>query len=246
MLARLQSDDLADRRDEVQHERDLIETEPEFYRQLGDSANRLLSEQRILSLDEQLADLDVQLLQTRVVAPISGRVMAPARTPRPSVEQSRQSLPKWNGSPLQEKNLGAFLEPPTHICSIAPEEGFEAVLFINQADRGDLAIGSKVRLKLDELPGQIFDGTVREFSDRHLDFAPPALSNKYGGPLPTVTDEQGRERLQDRVYQALVEFECDPDVLRTGMRGKARFVVEERTAADWIWRWFRQTFHFRI
>ncbi|MCA8997443.1 MAG: hypothetical protein KDA80_10655, partial [Planctomycetaceae bacterium] len=92
----------------------------------------------------------------------------------------------------------------------------------------------------------VFNGEVIEFSDRYLEFAPPALSNKYGGPLATVSDPQGREKLTDLVYQATVEFDADPVFLKNGMRGNARIIVAERTLFDWLWRWFRQTFHFRL
>jgi hypothetical protein len=35
-------------------------------------------------------------------------------------------------------------------------------------------------------------------------------------------------------------------LLRSGMRGRARFTVERRSAVGWLWRYFRRTFHLRL
>ncbi|MFP6764309.1 MAG: hypothetical protein VB858_11845, partial [Planctomycetaceae bacterium] len=70
--------------------------------------------------------------------------------------------------------------------------------------------------------------------------------NKLGGELATVTDGQGRERLQSPVYQAVVRLTQDTALLRTGMRGKARFLVEQKTLGGWLSRYFWRTVRFRL
>jgi putative peptide zinc metalloprotease protein len=72
------------------------------------------------------------------------------------------------------------------------------------------------------------------------------LSSKAGGELTTVADTHGHERLTNSAYQATVRLDEDADLLRCGMRGRARFTVERRSAVGWIWRYFRRTFHFRL
>ena len=79
-----------------------------------------------------------------------------------------------------------------------------------------------------------------------MEYVPETLSNKLGGELATVTDSQGRERLQSPVYQATVRLSKDRELLRTGMRGKARFLVEERTGWGWMMRYLKTTFNFRL
>jgi putative peptide zinc metalloprotease protein len=155
-------------------------------------------------------------------------------------------LPRWHGTPLEPQNLGSSLEPGVHLCSIAPEAEFQAVLLIRQADRGDLHIGDRVRIKLESFPDQVLNGTVKSFSNRQLESPPASLSSKYGGPLVTVTDSEGNEKLSEPAYQAIVEFTDPPGQLISGMRGSVRFIVAERTLFDWLWREFRQTFHFRL
>jgi hypothetical protein len=87
---------------------------------------------------------------------------------------------------------------------------------------------------------------VREIAERHSEFAPESLSNKRGGELPTVTDRRGRERLTSHAYQALVELDGDHQLLKSGLRGRARFRVGHRSAAQWLWRAIRRTFHFQL
>ena len=103
-----------------------------------------------------------------------------------------------------------------------------------------------IQLKFDHLPSRTYQGHIHEVSKNPLEYVPEQLSNKLGGDLPTVTDSQGRERLLSSVYQATVELDQDTELLRSGMRGLARFRVEELTAGQWLWRYINQTFHFRL
>ncbi|SFI18650.1 HlyD family efflux transporter periplasmic adaptor subunit [Planctomicrobium piriforme] len=245
-LLTLESPELSDKIDELTEQRSAQAVEPQLYRALKDPDSQLLAERRLETMDQEISDLQLQHQQTRVVAPIAGKVIAPPRLPVPTIDQTRRQLPTWHGTPLEHENLRAYLDEGTHLCSIAPEDDYQAILLIQQSDRGDLKPGDHVRLKLDLFPNQTITGVITDFSDRDLEYAPASLSNKYGGPLATVTDAQGREKLNNRVYQATVKLDVPPEALRTGMRGRMRFIVSERTLYDWLWRWFRQTFHFHL
>jgi putative peptide zinc metalloprotease protein len=66
-------------------------------------------------------------------------------------------------------------------------------------------------------------------------------------PVAAVRHGAGsRERLTSIAYQATVLLEEDAHLIKTGMRGKVRFLVARRSAGDWIWRYLRRTFHFRL
>ncbi|MEZ5942038.1 MAG: HlyD family efflux transporter periplasmic adaptor subunit [Planctomycetaceae bacterium] len=242
----LRNPDLDDRLEQLKLQEELQRKEMESYEATGDRDGQRLATEHLEAIRDQITELNLQLKQTQVVAPIAGKVISPPRIPAPKLERSREQLASWTDTPLAPKNEMAFLEPRTHVASIAPSDDFHAVLLVNQGDRGDLKIGDTVRVKLDLYPDQVFDGKVTTFADRYLEFAPPALSNKYGGPLPTVSDSQGREKLTSPVFQGTIEFAEQPPSLTTGMRGRVRFVVQKRTVFDWAWRWFRQTFHFRL
>ena len=245
-IATLRNPELTDRVIALTYEEKSQEFEPEMYRQLSDEESRSVAERRLDAIREQHLDFEDQLKHLDVVAPISGTIVAPSRRIRPRIEKSKDQLVSWHGVPLQKENLGAFLDEQTQLCSVAPTHELRAIVLVSQSDRRDLQVGDVIRLKFDHIAWRVWEGKVVEFSDRHLDFAPPALSNKYGGPLATVTDSEGREELTTPVYQAMVDFETKPDDLKTGMRGVGRFIIAERTLSDWIWRWFRQTFHFRL
>ncbi|MAT15085.1 MAG: hypothetical protein CMJ46_07420 [Planctomyces sp.] len=205
-----------------------------YLRESRDNLKRLISQ-----LEKQFEELEVR-------APIAGRIIAAPRRPEPKVDPMNHSLSRWTGTPLDKANIKAYLEPKTHLMSIAPDENFVAQLVIEQEQRDDLQLEEEVELKFSHLPNETYVARVTEIGDRPLEFAPEALSNKAGGPLATATDEQGNERLQNTSYLARVALTDDVDLLRTGLRGQARFLVDERTAGQWLWRYIRNTFHFRL
>ena len=164
----------------------------------------------------------------------------------PEVAAAGFELHGWHGTPLDAQNLGSLLEPRTEVLSLAPDNRFQAVLLVDQSDRGDIKSGQRVEIKFDHLPSQVFEGTIGEISEHYAAFAPGSLSNKAGGDLSTVTDQQGRERLTSIAYEATVLLDEESALLRAGMRGRSRFAVGHRSAWQWAWRWLRLTFHFRL
>ncbi len=245
-LITLHNPELIDRRDDLETERTVRTLDPQMYRELSDPDGKQLAEKSLETVEEQIVDVQEQLGRTQLVAPIAGKIIAPPTVPRPSLIEGKKHLSKWYGTPIEDRSMGTYFDERTHVCSIAPTDTFQSILMIEQIDLADIVIGDEVRMKFELLPGKVWMGTVSEFSNRELEFAPRSLSNKFGGPLPTVTDSEGREKLTTPVYQAIVQFDYKPDSLRTGMRGRARFVVAERTLFGWFWRWFRTTFHFRL
>jgi putative peptide zinc metalloprotease protein len=87
---------------------------------------------------------------------------------------------------------------------------------------------------------------VTHIGPRHAEYAPGNLSNKSGGDLATTSDRQGRERLNSSAYEAVVVLKDESGLLRTGLRGRCRFPVGHRSTWQWVWRWLRHTFHFRV
>ena len=206
-----------------------------------------LAVQNLSMQQQELSDFRHQMSRLTITSPCEGILVAPARRPKRTPGTRETDLGVWYGTPFEEKNRDAFLAESTLLASIASDSDFQAVLLVDQADRRDLYLGQPVELKLEHLPDRTFTGVVEEISKRELDFAPRPLSNKYGGGLPTVTDAHGRETLSDGVaYQAKVRLHEETPLLVAGLSGRARFLVNSRTAADWIWQYCRRTFHFRL
>lgn len=227
-------------------DRKVQEGEVRKYLALDDLAGVKVSKERLASTEERIAEIEEQLGNMKVVAPISGTVVAPASRPEPKLSDSKKQLSGWFGTPLDAKNANCYLEKQTHMLSIAPESRFQAVLYIDQEYRNDFKLNQSVELKLEHLPEKTYISSIERVAHGHKDFIPPTLSNKMGGEVPTVTDKEGREKLTSTAYEAIVPLEEDVELFRANMRGKARFEVTQLTTGQWLWRYFRKTFHFRL
>lgn len=245
-IVALENPEKEDKKREMIVQGNVVLSELRVHRATGSIAEEEVAKEKLRTVKEQLAEYENQLAQLRIDAPCSGVVISPPSTPEPKVDEHRMQLAAWHGTPLQARNRDSFLEERTHVCSIAPDEKFQATLLVDQKDRNDIDIGKAVELKFDSMAAKTFVGKVEKISDRHLEFVPQLLSNKLGGEVPTTTDDQGRERLVSAAYQTTVLIEEDIPLLRSGMRGRARFSIGHRSVWDWMWRYIKTTFHFRL
>ena len=246
LLASIVNIEKEDQLNQLITDRDVQDGEIRKYQALEDQAGVKVSKEKRETIEEQIAEIKEHLSNMKVVAPISGIIVAPASQPEPKLSDSKKQLSRWFGSPLDAKNANCYLEERTHMLSIAPDSRFQAVLFIDQEYRNDFNLGQTVELKLEHLPDKTYTSKIERVAHGHLDHVPPTLSNKMGGELPTVTDKDGREKLTSTAYQAIVPLDEDVVLFRANMRGKARFQVSELTTGQWLWRYFRKTFHFRL
>jgi putative peptide zinc metalloprotease protein len=205
-----------------------------------------VAEEQIVSLERQIEDFTRQLAMLKLTAPIGGEVVAMPRVEEPPAGVEQIELHGWFGSPLDQGNVGALLEPRTNVLCLAPDDRFQVILLVDQLDRGDMQVGEEVEIRFEQVPGETWTGKVVKIAPRHAEFAPPSLTNKTGGNLATVSDRQGRERLTSSAYEAVVELDTNTARLRSGLRGNSRFYVGHRSTWQWIWRWLRLTFHFRM
>jgi putative peptide zinc metalloprotease protein len=213
---------------------------------LGENTQHALALERLRDLAEQLEESAAQRALLEVKAPVAGTVVAAPRV-APPADPEPLRLGTWTGNPLERRNLGAMLEQRTHLLSLAPGDPHRAVIYVDQADRDDVAVGQGVELKLDEFVERTLSTKVESFAERHAEFVPPSLSNKHGGPLPTVTDESGQERLASTIaYQATAVLPDSAGPVLTGLRGTARFDVGHRSLGGWLWRAARRTLRFRL
>ncbi|MGZ0170165.1 MAG: hypothetical protein ACKVHE_11460 [Planctomycetales bacterium] len=259
VVAQLRNPDLEDQKRDLLNKRKIQAVEFDTQRIVGNEGRMSLAENQIALLTVQLKEVQQRLDALTIKAEIAGTIVEAPRVPELPIEMARKQLSTWNGTPLHPKNIGATIDERTHLLSVAPSHLFQAIVLIDQGDINELSQAELVarledsekkhqiiQLKFDHLPSRTYEGHIQEVSKNPLEYVPEQLSNKLGGDLPTVTDSQGRERLLSSVYQATVELDQDVDLLRSGMRGLARFRVEERTAGQWLWRYINQTFHFRL
>jgi putative peptide zinc metalloprotease protein len=196
------------------------------------------------SREEQLAKRLAERQTLVLTAPCEGWVLPPPEAPPKASGEGR--LSGWSGTPLDAKNLGCLLQTNTLFCQIGDPRKLEAVLVVDQADIELVAEGDRVELKLDELPQEKFHGTITSIAKAEMQFTPPQLSTKAGGELATQSDESGHERPQSTSYQARVLLEDEANLLRAGLRGRAKIHTAPRTLGQRVWRYFNHTFRFGI
>jgi putative peptide zinc metalloprotease protein len=213
---------------------------------IDDRRERALAEEALNSVNEQLQELNEQLKHLVILAPIAGTIIEPPREPAPKMSQLKTHLTGWTGTPLDKKNLGAFLLEKTRVLSIAPNDAMRAILYLDQADRHDVYVGLEVGLKFDHLPDRVFRGKIVQIATAHTDFVPETMATKNGGLLATTTNGEGKEQLQEAAYQATVMLDESPELMKSNLRGNARFMAVKRSAFEWMWRYIRRTFHFKM
>ena len=247
VLAQLWDQTKEDRLQELETSVEVQRMEVETQIGLGNADQQAIESNKLALLQSELDDFEKQLSQLTITAPCDGKVIAAEKVSVPQTKTIEgRKLKQWHGNPLSPRNLGCFLKTGTHLLTVAPKDDFNAVLVIDQHDRNDFSTGQAVEMKFEHRPNQTFNGKVELVAETSLELAPKPLSNKFGGDLPTMTDNAGRERLVDSSYQAQVSIDIDPRLLSTGVRGHARIVVDQRTAGDWAWRYLRRTFNFRM
>jgi len=252
LLVQLRDPDWESRLVELKSQIKVQKAEVDLHLALDDQSSRAVAVEMLQGLLRQEAELVEHLSHLKIVAPCSGTVVEPPRQPTTTLEQLEVRLGKWESTPLDPRNRQAFLPERTSILSIAPSnspedpERYDAVVYLDQSDRLDVTEEMRIRIKLEHLPHETFTGRVRQIAHAQTEVAPAALSNKQGGAMSTVTDREGQEKLEDAAYQAIIEFQDEPALLRTGLRGQARFVVVERSLGGWLWRWIRRTFDFEL
>ncbi|REJ97509.1 MAG: HlyD family efflux transporter periplasmic adaptor subunit [Planctomycetota bacterium] len=246
LLAVLESPELADELRKLETEQSARRIARDMAIAQADPDARALIESELASLAERKQNLDRQAGQLEIRAPVGGRLIDPPRLVDPVSGGVRERLATWTGRPLEPGNRGCLIEEGTLLCSIAPDDRYHAVLLVDQESRDELAVGQPVRLKIEDLADLTLERNLKEISPRSRSTVPPALSNKFGGPLATVTDADGSERLTGRAFEATVPVDVDPRLVRTGFRGEARIRVRHRSLGGWIYRWLRSTFKFRM
>ncbi len=245
LLAVLRDDAKEDLIESLEVALDAQQAELVMLQALDAPAEVALAKTQLVTLQRRVADLRQQLGELTITAPISGTVIRAHRVPD-QAKSVRRRLHEWSGDISNPTNLGCLVQARTHLLSIAPGTGMQALVYLDQAHRDDLTVGQQLEVKFEHLADHTYRAAVADIAREQSDIAPLMLSNKRGGALVSVTDSEGRERLASVAYQARVLLTEDSALLKPGMRGTARFLVDRRSAAQWIWRAVCRTFRFQL
>jgi putative peptide zinc metalloprotease protein len=201
-------------------------------------------EQSLESTRKQLKQKRDDLGELHLVAPVAGTVLPP---PRRKAEQPADGrLPTWSGSPLETKNLAVELMPSDLFCQIGDPRQLEAILAIDQGDIELVAEDQRAKLNFDAIPGTTYEGTVHDIAESKMDATPQSLTHQAGGGLAARTDQAGIARPLSSTYVARVSIDNSDDLLRVGMRGRAKIRAGYQSLGGRLWRYLARTFHFYL
>jgi putative peptide zinc metalloprotease protein len=200
------------------------------------------------SAEEFLADLEGRLTRKEVDerrlilrSPIGGTVLPP---PRRELERPVSSLSTWSGTPLEPHNRGCHLETGTLVCLVGDTNALEAILIIDQSEIEFVAPGQKVRIQLDQDPGEILTGVISELSEVELEVTPRELI--AAGNIATRADDHGRPRPVSTSYQARVELDAQASSPLIGESGRARIEVAPLSLGRRLVRLLGRTFRMEL
>lgn len=116
----------------------------------------------LAEIEHQLAQLRADAQGLQLTARQAGLVIPPPERPATPESQPPQPLPEWQGSPLDPKNSGAWLERGALFCTVVAPDSMQAILIFDQTDLAWVAVGQDVDLRLEAYPGHRLRGTIRE------------------------------------------------------------------------------------
>ena len=202
------------------------------------------AEEALKTVEIQLEKRREQLGKLEIMSPADGFVLPPPV--RPQRGDGTGQLPEWDGTPLQRKNLNAFLTDDVMICQIGDPRDLEAVITIDQSDIPFVQPGQKVELFLSQLPGQRIHSEILDVSKERMKYSPHRLSGKMGGDMATKTDAMGMERPINTSYPASAPLKDEDGIILMGTTGIAKIDAGYQTVARRLWRYVSKTFNFDL
>jgi putative peptide zinc metalloprotease protein len=196
-------------------------------------------EESLAAIQGQLEQRQQDFQRLRITAPADGLVLA---TPTRDQPPGHGQLQNWSGSPLEAKNLDAFLQIGEAVCQIGDPRRLEALLVIDQSDIEFVQPGQRVEIVFESVPGHRFRSQLQQLSQLELQLTPESLSSEAGGNVVTRTDAVGGERPLSTSYQASALLDDERGSLLVGTTGKARIFAGQHTLAQRAWRFLCQTF----
>lgn len=215
-----------------------VETLKETEVRLGRPNENLPAAREVLaSLEEQMGRFRVRHGKLTIRANADGVIMDP-QARRETSEPHR--LRRWEGSPMDDLNLGSTLERGTTYCLIGNPNELSATLIVDETEIERVQVGQSARVWLREHPGQALDGVVQKVSTKEMESAPESLVSKDDVKL--IDEGDGRSRLANtsfRVRVALEDAVIDVPIRSTGW---AKVTVVETTIGTRIKEYLLRTF----
>jgi len=186
---------------------------------------------------------DIERLVVR--APVSGYFIPPPKVAAPKSETG--ALREWFGTPLENKNIGAFLDQQTLVGQIVPDmKRMEAVLAIDQADIEFVRRDQPVEMLIHQIPGTTTHSITASISPSKMKSVPKSLSSRFGGDIVSTTDADGNDVPQSTKYLVTVPLPNPDQLIVPNSTGVAKIRAGSQTIGQRLWRLLQRTFQFEL
>ena len=189
------------------------------------------------SLDEAHKERELRELvagELVLQSPHDGRVFSVGERAAPKTDDREPSY--WYGTPLDEANVGAWLEEGTRICVVGDAIAREAVLFVPQQDIELIRRGQRVDLLLEDHAGGEVCGRVSELAASPSEAIPRELQRAGMIELPAANPTSVP------YYEVRVSLESTTSPLPVRLTGRARVSVQQASFFHRIARFLRDAF----
>jgi len=208
--------------------------EPDVELQIPAAADRLRD------LESQHAQLAADYSRLKITAPIAGTVLPP---PRRDADTPSSELPTWDGTPLEQRNLGMHLDRGTLLCSVGEPRALEAWLHVEQDDVEFVAVGQTVTLYIGGTRRRL-SGIVTELAEENVESVPRRLARQI--EMPVMSGSKDAARPANAVYFARVDLAGPIRDFVAGTSGKGAILVPPMSLAARIKRYLQRTFRFSL
>jgi len=158
--------------------------------------------------------------------------------------------------PLEDL-LGSFVPEGTALFSVYTPGQFEAVTAVKLRDKGRIKVGHAVEVKLWSMDDRIFNSEIRDEPPQPVvQMSSPAFSVIYHGEVPTLPAASQEEALTPASTMYEYELELlsegeeklpiEPGILRDGMVGRSKVIIERMTLGEAFYNWFIRTLRLDI
>jgi putative peptide zinc metalloprotease protein len=185
----------------------------------------------------ELTDAEAQLVEHQslvdsltIRSPIDGEVLAP---PDRAIERrTADTLTRWHGSLLDERNRSAWVEMGTPLAIVAARGAWTAWAGVEQADVPAVEVGQSVRLLAEQQPTTILTGHVVEVSRR-------ARANESER---TAASHKPSAIGDSRYHVVEIKLDGPEEAFRAGSRGTAKIATYDSSVGALVLDELRRTF----
>ena len=214
-------------------------------------AERAAAQRDIAAIQKRLESVNSQLVVQRedlerltIRAPRDGVIIPPEIVPQP--KSGQDDLPKWWGTPFNERNRGATLQTGTKLCSIGDPTKLEARLLIEQSRSSEVQANQEVLVQLQQSPWHRYRTKIVDTEGDEIPVAPSRLSSMTGGPLPTEMNDAGVPVPLTPHFYAFAPLPNDGERLRVGLVGKGKITTPPKTLYQRLESYAARTFNFEL